>query len=245
MLRELIEGRVRLSDAEYAYGILRRAILEGLIRPGERLVLDQLAEQLQMSRTPVREALLMLEADGLVQRRPKRGMVVRYYTERDVDEVYRLRAILEGEAVREAAPRITVEELERMRHLCEEMEELIRQAPDLEAERRVSWVRTIVAKNNEFHQTFIRASRFSLLQRVLRDVVEVPLIFRAFSWYTVDQLRRSNAQHEELVEALRARDAERAERIVREHLELARTALLERLRAVKESESAARIQDEP
>lgn len=232
MLRELVESeRVRLSDAEYAYGILRRAILEGLIRPGERLVLDQLAEQLRMSRTPIREALLMLEADGLVQRRPKRGMVVRSYTERDVDEVYRLRAILEGVAAREASIHITTEQLLRMRQLCREMDELIRSAPALESPQRTSWVRTLVAKNNEFHQTFIRASRFSLLERVLKDVVEVPLIFRAFSWYTDEQLHRSNAQHEELVQALEARDAERAEKIIREHLALARSALMERVRA--------------
>lgn len=233
MLKELVGNeRVRLSDAEYAYGILRRAILEGLIRPGDRLILDQLAEQLQMSRTPVREALLMLEADGLVQRRPKRGMVVRSYTERDVHEVYRLRAILEGVAAREAAARMRTEHLQRMRELCREMEELIQRVPDADASHRMLWVRAIVAKNNEFHRTFIRASQFSLLEKVLKSVVEVPLIFRAFSWYTREQLQRSNAQHGELVRAFEARDAEWAERVIHEHLELARVALLERIRSV-------------
>jgi len=234
-LKDLVESKeVRLSDAEYAYGILRQAILEGLIRPGERLILDHLAEQLQMSRTPVREALLMLEADGLVQRRPKRGMVVRSYTERDVDEVYRLRAILEGVAAREAAVRIGTEQVERMRKLCQEMDGLIQRIPSLEASQRTLWVRAIVAKNNEFHQTFIRAGQFSLLERVLRDIVEIPLIFRAFSWYTMEQLRESNAQHKELVEAFEARDAERAERIIHKHLELARMALLERVHSAEQ-----------
>jgi len=233
MLQQLVKGeQLRMSDAEYAYGILRQAILEGLIRPGERLVLDELARQLRMSRTPVREALLMLEADGLVQRRPKRGMIVRRYTERDIDEVYRLRAILEGVAVREATAHIGPEHLERMQQLCQEMDKLIREYPPPESAHRAAWVRAIVSKNNEFHQTFIEASRFSLLERVLKEVVEVPLIFRAFSWYTEEQLRLSNAQHEELVRALRARDAEWGERIIREHLALARSALMERVRAL-------------
>jgi DNA-binding GntR family transcriptional regulator len=230
MLRELVESeRVRLSDAEYAYGILRRAILEGLIRPGEWLVLDQLAEQLRMSRTPIREALLMLEADGLVQRRPKRGMVVRSYTKQDIDEICRLRAILEGLAAREAVSHITEEQLEQMYALYLEMDRLIRQAPMLGSPQRVSWVRMVVAKNNEFHRMFIRASRFSLLEKVLKEIVEIPLIFRAFSWYTKEQLQRSNAQHREIVEALKARDAKQVEVVIQKHLDLARAVLLEHI----------------
>ncbi len=231
MIKELVkQERVRISDTEYAYAILRQAILEGLIRPGERLVLDQLAEQLQLSRTPIREALLLLEADGLVQRRPKRGLIVRSYTEKDIVEVYRLRAILESAAAREALAHIGEEELQRMWKLYHEMEELIEEASGLDPAHRSRWVKAMVTRNNEFHGTFVRASRLSLLEKVLRDVVEVPLIFRAFSWYTPEQLRRSNAQHREIIEALSERNVARVERVVHEHLALAQQALLERMR---------------
>ena len=87
--------------------LIREAILDGRLEPGQRLKEEELARQLGISRTPVREALLMLQVEGQVVATPNRGAVVRVHTADDLDDLYHLRALLEGHAARRAGARIT------------------------------------------------------------------------------------------------------------------------------------------
>jgi DNA-binding GntR family transcriptional regulator len=156
---------------------LRALILTGEYGPEERLIEEQLAERLGVSRTPVRQALTMLEAEGLVEIAPNRGATVCSFSTEDVWDIYDLRAVLEGHAARRAAGRIERVELERLRELVGEMEGLAGRFEDHEEE-----IRTLVKLNQEFHWTIVEASRNRRLRRLINRTVEIPLMFKAFFW---------------------------------------------------------------
>jgi len=192
---------------------LRALILTGEYGPEERLVEEQLAERLGVSRTPVRQALTMLEAEGLVEIAPNRGATVCSFSIEDVWDIYDLRAVLEGHAARRAAGRIGNSELARLREVTGEMEGLAGRFEDHEEE-----IRTLVGLNQEFHGIIVEASRNRRLQRLINRTVEIPLMFKAFFWYTPHERIISNHYHRQILEALEKGDADRAEIIMREHV---------------------------
>jgi DNA-binding GntR family transcriptional regulator len=190
------------------------------------LIEGQLAERLGVSRTPIRQALTMLEAEGLVEIAPNKGAVVCSFSIEDVWDIYDLRAVLEGHAARRAAGRIEGEESSRLGELAREMEELARgRSEDHEGE-----IRRLVALNNEFHGIIIEASRNRRLLRLVRRTVEVPLVFKAFFWYGQRERDISNHYHRQILNALEAGDGERAEIIMREHVYEGRDFVIRALR---------------
>ena len=193
---------------------LRHLILVGEYGPGDRLVEERVAARVGVSRTPVRQALAMLEAEGLVEMTANKGAVVPSFGAEEVWDVYDLRAVLEGHAARRAAVSIQEEELSRLGDLTGEMEGIRPEASsDHEGE-----VRRLVACNQEFHGTVVRASRNARLEKLVGRTVQVPLVFKAFFWYGPEDRAISNHYHRQIVRALAARDAERAEIIMREHV---------------------------
>jgi DNA-binding GntR family transcriptional regulator len=193
---------------------LRRSILEGEYGPNERLVEGQLAEKLGVSRTPIRQALTMLEAEGLVEITPNKGAVVCSFSIDDVWDIYDLRAVLEGHAARRAAGRIHANELLRLREVAEAMEEV---SPERFADHQEE-SRWLVATNQKFHGTIVSASHNGRLEKLIRRTVEVPLMFKAFFWYGSRERAISNHYHRQILKALEAGDGERAEIIMREHV---------------------------
>lgn len=217
--------RKRLDTIE-AYHTLRESIVYGVLKPGERLVEERIAHQLGVSRTPIREALAMLETEGLVKSIPKKGTMVRAFTPTEVKELYDLRILLEGYAAQQAAQFITPDELDQLQSLYEEMEACIRSdwhSDEIRSEK----VRFLTSKNNQFHHIIIQASRNSQLLALIPQVVELPLIFRSFFWYSKEQLIQSNHHHAQLIEAMRRQDAQTAANIMAVHIGAARDLLLQ------------------
>ena len=122
----LLEGRPPISRnaSAAASEIIREAIIDGRLAPGQRLKEEELARELGISRTPVREALVILEGEGLVESVPKRGASVRAYAADDLDDMYQLRALLEGYAARRAATRISAEDVGRLEESCARFDRL-------------------------------------------------------------------------------------------------------------------------
>ena len=193
---------------------LRHLILDGEYRPEERLIEERLAARLGVSRTPVRQALTMLEAEGLVEMTANKGAMVPSFSAEEVWDVYDLRAVLEGHAARRAAGGIREDEVSRLRRLAGEMEGI---RPESSSDREED-VRRLVACNQEFHGTIVRASRNARLEKLVQRTVQVPLVFKAFFWYGPEDRAISNHYHRQIVRSLEARDAERAEIIMREHV---------------------------
>lgn len=193
---------------------LRRLVLDGKYAPRERLVEEQLADRLGVSRTPIRQALTRLEAEGLVEMTPNRGATVCSFSVDDVWEIYDLRAVLEGHAARRGARCIEERELVELRSLAAEME---RTGPDRfpDHEEEIRW---LVARNQEFHGTIVAASRNNRLERLVRSTVQIPLMFKAFFWYTPHERTISNHYHRQILTALEQGDADRADIVMREHV---------------------------
>jgi len=224
-----VSGVVRVTSVE-VYTVLRRAIVEGVVKPGERLIEEKWAEELGVSRTPVREALDMLEVEGLVVSVPNRGAVVRTFSKEEVKEIYDLRAVLEGYGARRAAVLITDEELSSLKRINESMQASLQRTFPSKAEE----VRWLVEQNNEFHRIIVGASRSERLIISLKSISEVPLVFKAYFWFGREQRILSNHYHGQIVLALQNRDGERAELLMKEHIYEGRDFLLDKLEAIPE-----------
>jgi DNA-binding GntR family transcriptional regulator len=186
---------------------LRRLIASGELRPGRQVVQDALAAELGVSRVPVREALKILEAEGLVTYQPHHGYVVTELSLPDLLEVYRIRELLEAEAVQVALPLMTAEDVERM----EEAEQDIRRAAG-----RADVVEMARA-NRRFHFSLVAACGLPRLVRIIEVLWDATEVYRSI--YFTDEVNRDrvDAEHRALVGAVRERDAERTLDILDAH----------------------------
>lgn len=182
------------------YESIRRSIVEGEIRPNERLIEAELAERLDVSRTPVRESMQRLAADGLVLSR-RRGWVVREHSPEEIRDIYEVRAALEGYAARLAAERATDEEIAEIVRIHETY------IAELESTSRDH----LLEHNDEFHNAVIAASRNGrLAEQIVRNTAFY-FVHRIAGFWSDDEVRVSIAGHQELVDALVARDPEAAQ----------------------------------
>jgi DNA-binding GntR family transcriptional regulator len=223
MARILEDGQPPLtrSAGAAAAELIRSAIVDGRLEPGQRLKEEELARELGISRTPIREALLVLQTEGLVDASPNRGAAVKAYAAEDLDDLYQLRAVLEGFAARLAAARIGTEDLALLRASCDRFVAL----------RAEEDVHDLVAENVRFHAVVLAAAGSDRLSEMVRKVVQLPLVYRSYHWYSPEQKLISEHYHRQLTAALAARDAERAERVMTEHVLEARDFLVAQLRA--------------
>lgn len=194
-----------------AYSTIREQILSGEFVGGQRLREDELATMIGVSRTPVREALRSLAAEGLLLYERNRGMRVESWTLKDLEEVHGLRSLLEPYATALAATsgRLDIVALAR---LADEMDEAVFQ-PRLDIE-------LITEINNQFHDTILAGSGNQRLRMLVNSIVQVPTVRRTFAQYTSEDLRRSAAHHRELLESLRSGDPVWAESVMRAHMRL-------------------------
>lgn len=187
---------------------LRQQIYEGALAPGRRLDESEVAAALGVSRTPVREALRQLAAQGLVEIRARRGCFVTELTLQDQKDIFPIMARLEGWVAHEVAEHATKEELDRLDELHAALE---RQAAAANVDRY--W-----AANHVFHTALQDLVGNRLLQHLLSELRRKIGLFRQRSLRFPGRVDRSIAEHRALMKALRARDGARAEAVMREHL---------------------------
>lgn len=198
--------------ANDVYEVLRQRIMHGEFPAGHHLVESDLAAELGTSRTPVREAVRRIAAEGLVDLAPNRGARIIGWSRVEIAESYALRAELEGYGARLAAARISPESLDRLRSITDEMEDLaLRDHDDPEFAR-------IGTLNNEFHSKVVRASGSMQLASTLATQMHLQMVQQTFYVYSSQQLSRSIAHHREITEALAAGDGAWAEAIMRAHI---------------------------
>jgi len=201
---------------ELVFERLRSAIIAGELHPGERLMEIQLAEELGVSRTPVREAIRKLELEGFVVMIPRKGAYVADITLKDVADVFEIRAALEALAAELASQRATDEELDELERALIAIGEVI-DGDDMDE---------LVARDTHFHELIYRASRNSRLAQMTSLLSEQIQRFRARTLAHPKRRRISLKEHYALVEALRARDPELARRTAKAHIESAEQALM-------------------
>ena len=204
---------------------LRDAIRKGKLKPGERLMESQLAEDLGVSRTPVREAIRKLELEGYVIMMPRRGTYVANLSIRDVNEVFEIRTSLDSLASGLAAERITDEELERLQRLLVAIGGYIEEN-DMDK---------IVECDTEFHDLLYQASRNSRLVGIIFNLREQLTRFRSTSMAFPGRLKATLEEHRRIVEAIAQGDVAEARAAAEYHMEKSEQTLLESMEAMKNS----------
>jgi DNA-binding GntR family transcriptional regulator len=201
-------GVENLTLWQRVYDHLRTEIFEGRLEPGAELIEVALAEQLGVSRGPLREAIGRLAAEGLVTVSPRRGAVVRSLSKEEFLELYQVREALERMAVQLAVPRLTDEQFEELVALNEEME----------AHATRNEVESFFEVNVAFHARLLEASGNGKLQELYRQLLGQLGRYRLRSLTLRGNLQRSVSEHKAILRAARHGDSERAAQLMAEHI---------------------------
>ncbi len=198
---------------------LRQSILDGNLKPGQRLMDAEIASRMGISRSPVREALRQLEKDGLVRSSANRGCTVVELSRDDLFQLYGVRASLEGLAAAWACHSIDQPQIAELRRLCHEMQALLPFGSDAD---RVAFLH----KDAEFHQLLIEAAHAPRLADMLASVKLQLRMMMAAIQAAARASAQAAAEHELLIAALESGDTGLAERLARQHVEGARERML-------------------
>lgn len=212
------------ADPLQGQGVHARLIEEirtGLLAPGARLTEVEIAARFNVSRTPVREAIRRLEADGLVEHRPRAGAVVRELDYPEIMELYEMRAVLEGTAARLAARSASDVELEELSSLNAEMSRAA-EGGDSQA---------VYDLNQLFHTTLLNAARNRYLVKSVQAIRTTLIILGQSTLEEIERAREAVSEHQDIIAALSDRDGTRAETVMRQHMERAHRSRLKLLRA--------------
>jgi DNA-binding GntR family transcriptional regulator len=222
-----------------AYRSLRRMIVEGRVQPRQRLSHRTLSKDLGIGRSPVRDALLQLEAEGLIEHRPNSGIYLRGLTPHELECIYELRLVNEPYAAEKAADRAEATHLATLRRLCDEMTAIARK-PDLakwfgRAENRRSFCRL----DMDFHQTVLEASGNPIAAKLFSAA---QLLALTFAWdlgygkpdWFAEIMGRTAADHRAIYEAIRRRDVRAAREAMTAHVSWARQEIPEHYAAIAE-----------
>jgi len=204
---------------EIVFESMRDAIISGVLKPGERLMEIQLAEEMGVSRTPVREAIRKLELEGFVVMIPRKGVYVAGVSHKDVADVFEIRAALEGLAASLAAERITEEEIEQMERIL-----LYNEGDEIN-------LAEVVESDTDFHALVYKASRNERLIQILGNLREQIQRFRATSLAVPGRVKEAIEEHRAIVEALASHDVEKAQELATAHIATAENVMFEALGA--------------
>lgn len=201
-------GRPRRTAHEYVKETLRQAILRGSLRGGTRLVQADIASELDVSTTPVREALRDLATDGLIEFDAHRGAIVHQVSYEEIQEIHDICKLLEPEAMRRVTTVLSDERIDEAERLVERMEE--EHDPGVWADL-----------NRRFHGLLVEQLQEKHFRAILRTMRDNSAIYVALAAAERDeQVTEANEGHREILDALRRRDEEHVARLSREHLEL-------------------------
>jgi DNA-binding GntR family transcriptional regulator len=206
------------ASAARVYETLKHRIVRWELQPGTRLVEAELAEQLGVSRTPVREALQRLRADGLAVARGRRGNEVPEWGRQEIEDSQRVRAHVESWAGRVAVERLGPHDLVDLRALAAAMHaEWAGDQPDLDR---------IAELNTNFHAVINRAAANSAIDQLLARATHLPILHRVFHVYSREQTSTALVEHDTIIRAIESGDPDWVESIIKAHILAALPALL-------------------
>lgn len=202
------QAKVKTTSAQIA-SIIRQAIISGELKPGQRLREPEIAESLGVSRSPIREAFRVLEAEGLVEITPNKGVSVTLLDENDLREIFELRILLESHGVRLACENMTEEHLRRLGALIDEMEKRIQSKDYLD----------YLHISQQFHEFYMKNCNNERLFNVFRILRNNILATQIFAYSYPDHASNSIEEHKNIFSALLEKNPDKAEKRLREHLE--------------------------
>lgn len=212
-------GGIQLSKRkplrEEVYDSLKKTILHGKLKAGQRLIEEQLAHQIGISRTPVREAFHKLEKDDLVIRLPKGGFAVREFTKADVEEIFGIRSALESYAAYLATHHVTSEKIAFLEKKIEELEKALESRDN----------NKVVQLHTEFHNFLYKACKSKKLADMINNYSDYFYRYRA-TFPNTDNLKYTVDDHRSMLEAMKKKNPRLVERLVRTHLDKTKELVL-------------------
>ncbi|HEY8537544.1 MAG TPA: GntR family transcriptional regulator [Steroidobacteraceae bacterium] len=194
-----------------AYQTVRERIIRGVYPAASRITEQEVAAAAGVSRTPVREALRRLHAEGLLEFIPHQGAIVTEWTREDRDDLFELRALLESYGAARAARRMSEAGIAELRQIAEDQyHETVAKSP--------GYLNRIGELNSQFHRRIHELAGSSRLVTALASLIEAPLMMRTFENYKDEDLVRSASEHLEIVRALESRDGDWSAALMRAHI---------------------------
>ena len=217
---ETVLGGLRVSKKrtlrEEVYESLKKSILHGKLKARQRLIEDQLAHEVGISRTPIREAFHKLERDDLVTRLPKGGFAVREFTREDVEEIFGIRSALESYAVYLSTLHITPDKIAILEKKLKESEDALRKGDD----------NKLVQIHTEFHDVLYKSCKSKKLVEMINTFRDYFFRYRSALLHVENGISYSNRDHRQMLEAMKKKNPRLAERLVRNHLERGKELVL-------------------
>lgn len=193
---------------DWAYTTIKESILSLRIPPGTQLHIDQMADQMGTSRTPIREALLRLESDGLIRVSPRVGFFVTEITKRDLSELFEIREMLESQAAKEAASALSDQDLAYLASLLHTSEAAVERG-DLS-----KFLETEI----QFHNFIVQHARNRRLVSMMESLRDLTYRERVISLQSIDNVRATVNEHRKILQALRDHNPELASQLMSEHI---------------------------
>ncbi|MGI6678136.1 MAG: GntR family transcriptional regulator [Dehalobacterium sp.] len=209
---------------DIVFETIREAIISGYFRPGERLMEVQLAEEMGVSRTPVREAIRKLELEGFLEIVPRKGAYVAGISLKDISDVFEIRASMESLAAGLAAQRITEDELNSLKEML----------ASFEASADHSDLKDIVHTDSDFHDIIYKASRNERLIPIINNLREQIQRYRATSLASPGRIKITVEEHRKMVQAISERNVDLAQNLASAHIKNARESMLLALKSSKQ-----------
>jgi len=188
---------------------IREAIIKGSLKAGEKVAEPELAERFGISRTPIREAFRQLESEGYLTVIPRKGAVVAAFSQKDVEEFYAIKSILEGYAAKRACENISSKDIEKLESINLKLS-LLAESGD---------VKHFFKIHNDFHDLFIRAANNEKLYDLINSLVGKFQRLRLASLSIPGRMKISVEEHQKIIEAFRKRNSAAAEKLVRKNAE--------------------------
>lgn len=205
--------------ASRIYSAIKEQIIDGRYAPAARITEQNIAAEFNTSRTPVREAMRQLVADGFAVFKPNSGTVVKEWTPEHIGQIFELRLLIESEITAQAASRISEADIQTLVALQDDIES---RGIDTTSENTAR----IGRLNREFHRVIGLASQNERLVSMLANAIEIPIVQQTFRRYTARQLARSFGHHRELIDAFRAHDSAWAKCVMGSHIHSAKHTVL-------------------
>jgi len=210
----MADYKVKLAANEYlplrdvVFNTLKDGILTGRLKPGERLLENQLAEELGVSRTPIREALRMLEIENLVDLIPRRGAQVKDMSEKDIKNVLEIRKVLEELAARLAAENITSKQITELKDAHKAFVDAFDRGDSTE----------VLAADTKFHEIIFNATCNDKLVQIISNISIQIYRYRIAYLKLLKNISVPNEQHLALIAAFEKRDSKKAQEVIKEHI---------------------------
>lgn len=225
-MKRSVENHLTLRERILA--TIREAIMNGSLRPGEKIAEPELAARFGISRTPIREAFRQLESEGYLTVIPRKGALVASFSAKDIEEFYAIKSILEGYAARKACERLTPKDIAKLEKVNEKLRSIAEEGD----------VAQFFKVHNTFHEVFIKGAGNDKLAEMIFALVKKFQRLRLASLAKPGRMQVSVEEHEKIIDAFRSKNALLAEALVQKNAEYGGKVLIEEEKGGAPSEGA-------